>query len=66
MKINVLGAGIIGSATAWALAKRGADVTLIDPNPPGGLASASSFGWINASHGNPRAYYDLRLASMAA
>ena len=66
MKINVLGAGIIGSATAWALAKRGADVTLIDPNPPGGLASAASFGWINASHGNPRAYYDLRLASMAA
>ncbi len=65
MKINVIGAGIIGSTTALELAKQGAKVTLIDPNPPGGLASAASFGWINASHGNPRDYYDLRMASMA-
>ena len=64
MKINVIGAGIIGTSLAQALNAKGADVTLVDPNPPGGLASAASFGWINASYGNPRPYFDLRVASM--
>ncbi len=66
MKVNVIGAGIIGAALAWRLTKAGADVTLIDPHPPGGVASAASFGWINAAHGNPRNYFDLRMASMTA
>ena len=64
MKINVIGAGIIGSAVAARLAVEGASVTLCDPNPPGGLASAASFGWINASYGNPKPYFDLRRAAM--
>jgi len=35
MKATVVGAGINGCATAWALRKRGADVTLVDQFAPG-------------------------------
>lgn len=38
-KIIVIGAGTLGTATAWNLAVRGADVTLLDQ---GGIASGSS------------------------
>ena len=63
-EIIVVGAGIIGSCVAWTLQKRGAKVTLIDKGETGGVASARSFGWINASYGNPRPYYELRHLSM--
>ena len=49
-KVIVIGAGIIGSSVAYALSKRGANVTLIDKNEPGSLCSRSSFSWINATY----------------
>ncbi|PWW00307.1 glycine/D-amino acid oxidase-like deaminating enzyme [Hoeflea marina] len=40
-KVTIIGAGIVGLATALTLQSEGHDVTLIDPRPPG---SATSFG----------------------
>ncbi len=33
MKIGIVGAGINGLCTAWALSKRGHDVTVFDQGP---------------------------------
>ncbi len=49
MRIAVIGAGIVGAATAWELIKDGHDVTLIEPGEPGG-PQAASYGngaWIS-------------------
>ncbi len=63
--VIVVGAGIIGASIAWHLARRGAVVTLVDAGQPGGVATAASFAWINASWGNPEPYVRLRMAAMA-
>jgi len=60
--IAVIGAGIVGSAIAWALAEAGARVSLIDKGGP--RATDASFAWINATRGNPPDYVRLRLAAM--
>jgi glycine/D-amino acid oxidase-like deaminating enzyme len=59
--IVVIGAGIIGASIAYHAAKRGGRVTLLEKALPAGEASGHSFAWINASAGNARPYYDLRL-----
>lgn len=63
-KVIVVGAGIFGASLAWHLAKSGADVTVVDAGEPGGIATAGSFAWINASWGNPEQYFRLRERSM--
>ena len=62
--ILVIGAGIIGASVAWHLAKAGARVTVLDGAEPGGLATRCSWGWINASWGNPEPYFRLRERAM--
>lgn len=53
-RIAVIGAGIIGSAIAYNLAIRGANVLLLDENPkPGSGVTGRSFGWINTVNGTP-------------
>ena len=42
-RVAVVGAGVMGCATAWALAERGADVTLYEQFEPG-TARGSSHG----------------------
>ena len=42
MKVLVLGAGIIGTSTAWHLLERGHDVTVVDRQPD--AAFETSFG----------------------
>jgi glycine/D-amino acid oxidase-like deaminating enzyme len=64
-EVIVIGAGIIGASIAWHLAKAGAKVTILDKAEPGGVATPCSFGWINASFGNPEPYYRLRIRAMA-
>lgn len=44
MKVTVVGAGIIGCAVAYALARRGARVQVVDPRPPGQGATRASAG----------------------
>ena len=65
-KVLVIGAGIIGAAIARHVARAGPAVTVIDSGEPGGLATRASWGWINASWGNPEPYVKLRLAAIAA
>jgi glycine/D-amino acid oxidase-like deaminating enzyme len=64
-EVIVIGAGIIGASIAWHLVKAGARVTILDKSQPGGVATPCSFGWINASFGNPEPYYRLRIRAMA-
>ena len=54
MKVIVLGAGIIGTASAWFLQKAGHEVTVIDRQP--GVAQETSFAngcQISVSHAEP-------------
>lgn len=63
-RVVVVGAGIIGASIAWHLAKAGAAVTVLEAGRPGGVATAASFAWLNASWGNPEAYFRLRQRSL--
>ncbi|MBL9075219.1 FAD-binding oxidoreductase [Tabrizicola sp.] len=62
----IIGAGITGAALAFQLFRRGEDVTLVSTHAQGGLASAASFGWLNASYFLNHSHYHLRHAGMAA
>lgn len=42
MEIVIIGAGVIGLATAWRAATGGADVTLVDPDPASGASSVAA------------------------
>ncbi len=64
MRIVVIGAGIVGSAIAFHLARRGAEVTLLDSGEPGMGASSHSFAWINAFGKEPRRYNELNRRSL--
>ena len=64
MKIAVIGAGIVGGAIAFHLARRGADVALIDKGEPGMGASSHSFAWINAFGKEPRGYNALNRRAL--
>ena len=63
-KVAVIGAGILGATIAWRLARRGAQVTLIDKGKPGHGASSHSFAWINAGAKEPVGYHNLNRRSL--
>lgn len=59
-RIVIIGGGIIGASICYRLARRGAEVTLIERVGPAAGATGASFAWINASFTKqPRDYYDL-------
>ena len=62
--VAVIGAGIMGAAIAWRLARRGVSVTLIEKGRPGHGASGHSFAWINAGAKEPVAYHNLNRRSL--
>jgi D-hydroxyproline dehydrogenase subunit beta len=62
----IIGAGITGAALAFQLSRRGEQVTIVSTHSEGGLASAASFGWLNASFFLSRAHYHLRYQGLAA
>lgn len=54
MKIIVLGAGVVGTTTAWYLAERGHEVTVVDRRDGAGLeTSFANGGQISASYAEP-------------
>jgi glycine/D-amino acid oxidase-like deaminating enzyme len=57
-RVVVAGGGIIGASIAYRLARRGAEVTLLERSAPGTGTTANSFAWINAKK-QPRAYHTL-------
>lgn len=67
--VLVIGAGIIGASIAYHLQRgrdenKGAQVTVLEAGEAGGIATRHSWAWINASWGNPEAYFRLRHHSM--
>ena len=61
----VIGAGIVGASIAYHLARRGADVTIVDRVGAAAGATGKSFAWINAHHIESEAYHRLRYQSLA-
>jgi glycine/D-amino acid oxidase-like deaminating enzyme len=59
--IAIIGAGIIGAATADQLSRAGARVTLVDAQDPGHGASGTSLAWLNSNNKQPRDYHDLSV-----
>lgn len=54
MKIVVLGAGVVGTASAWYLSRAGHEVTVVDRQPGAGLeTSFANGGQISVSHAEP-------------
>lgn len=57
LRVGIVGGGIIGCASAFELARRGADVTVFDRRSPGGGATQASAGilapYIEGHHGGP-------------
>jgi len=64
MEVLVVGGGVVGLASARALATRGADVTVLEKGSLGGGNTARANGGIRAQFGSPVSV-DLSLASMA-
>jgi glycine/D-amino acid oxidase-like deaminating enzyme len=65
-KILIVGCGIIGASLAYHLAAKGAEVTVLEASErAGGVATPNTWGWINASWGNPEPYVKLRMRSMS-
>ena len=65
-KTLIIGAGITGAALAYQLSRRGEQVTILSTHAKGGLASAASFGWLNASYYLNHPHYHLRHEGLAA
>jgi len=54
MKVIVLGAGVIGTTSAWYLARAGHEVTVVDRQPDAALeTSFANGGQISVSHSEP-------------
>ncbi|MCI0898838.1 MAG: FAD-binding oxidoreductase, partial [Chloroflexi bacterium] len=64
LNVTVIGAGIVGAAIAYSLARRGVAVTVIDKGRPGGGATSHSFAWINATAKHPVSYHDFNRRSL--
>ena len=65
MKVVVIGAGVVGSAFAWHLAKEGTEVTVLEQGSISSGASSKSFGWLNSHYPELPEYHALRMASLA-
>ena len=49
--VAVIGAGVIGTSTAWFLAKRGAKVALLEKGRVAGEQSSRNWGWVRQQGG---------------
>ncbi|MBB4839983.1 glycine/D-amino acid oxidase-like deaminating enzyme [Sphingomonas kyeonggiensis] len=62
----VIGAGIVGAAIAYELAKRGVAVTILEKSRPAAGATGDSFAYLNAStKTGSRPYFQLNWLGMA-
>ncbi|HXG26776.1 MAG TPA: FAD-dependent oxidoreductase, partial [Candidatus Binatia bacterium] len=53
MRVAVIGAGIIGLATAYQLSRRGVEVAIITDRDPGAGASTNNAGWVVPAESAP-------------
>lgn len=63
-RVVVIGAGIVGASLAYHLAGKGAKVILVEAEGIACGVTASSFAWINTSHGGPDPVAPLRSAAI--
>lgn len=63
-KVVVIGAGVVGAATGWRLAKGGAEVTWLDAGSAV-AATPGSMAWINAHAPDDPPFFRLRSRSLA-
>lgn len=63
MRVVVVGAGIVGLATAYTLAARGASVRCLDAAEPMGARSAGDTRIFRVAHGEPELVAEARRAS---
>ena len=62
MKVAVIGAGVVGCATALALARRGAEVVLLEAEPePGLAASGTNSGVLHTGFDSPPGELETEL-----
>ncbi|TMR88430.1 NAD(P)/FAD-dependent oxidoreductase [Nonomuraea basaltis] len=66
MRVVVIGAGVVGSAVAAGLTRRGAQVTVLEARAPGAGTSSTSVAWVNANNKTPKDYFDLNHAAVWA
>lgn len=59
MKICIIGAGVLGLTSAYELAVRGHEVTVLDRMGPFTGASSRSFAWLNGNQKFPSSYHRL-------
>ena len=66
-RVVVIGAGILGAGIGYELAKRGAEVTILEKRAPASGATGDSFAYLNASTkaSAPRPYFDLNWRGIA-
>lgn len=62
--VVVVGAGMLGAAAAFHLARQGADVAVLDAAEPATGATGNSFAWLNAVGKTPESYHHLNAAGM--
>jgi glycine/D-amino acid oxidase-like deaminating enzyme len=66
-RVVIAGGGIIGANIAYALARRGAAVTVVERTAPGSGATANSFAWINSTYSKqPWPYFQLNRLGIEA
>ncbi|BAL22739.1 D-amino acid dehydrogenase [Azoarcus sp. KH32C] len=65
MRVLVLGSGVVGTTTAWYLARRGAKVTVIDRQPGSALeTSYANAGQVSPGYSTPWAAPGIPLKAM--
>ncbi|WP_172836244.1 NAD(P)/FAD-dependent oxidoreductase [Microlunatus soli] len=62
--VVVVGAGVLGVASALALARRGVGVRLLTAGQPADGASGRSLAWLNSAAERSAAYHALRMAGL--
>ncbi len=61
----VIGAGILGAATAWHLARAGQRVVVLEAESAAAGATGATFSWVNAVSKEPEAYHRLNAEGAA-
>jgi glycine/D-amino acid oxidase-like deaminating enzyme len=66
VRVIVIGAGVVGAAVAAGLARRGAEVTVLEAEHPGAGTTGNTFAWVNSADKEPEPYFALNHAGMRA